>query len=62
MLTEVLRVFPQFLQTDAGMYLKSGQDGFLPRPIQFIIHYHPLIRRYIIWPKESVVTQVYIQY
>jgi hypothetical protein len=38
-----------------GYYLKLGHDRFLPHPFQFIVHYHPLIRRCVVWDTESVV-------
>jgi hypothetical protein len=40
--------FPQSLQANAGIDLKLGHDHFLPHPFQFIVHYHPLIQRYIV--------------
>jgi hypothetical protein len=41
------QVFGQYLKTDTEQYRKVCGDYFLPRPTQFIIHYHPAIRRYV---------------
>jgi hypothetical protein len=38
--------FLQSLQTNAGRVRKLRSDQFLPNHFQFIIHHHPVIRRY----------------
>lgn len=37
----------QFLQANSETVLKFSHDRFLSHPLQFIIQYHPNIRRYI---------------
>jgi hypothetical protein len=53
-----LRFFVVFLSPSRqmpGQYLKLGHDLSLPHPFQLIIHYHPLIQRYIVWDTKSIV-------
>jgi hypothetical protein len=51
-----LEIFVVFLSPPGNGWdstLKLRHDRFLPHPLQFIIHHHPLIPRYIVWVTEK---------
>jgi hypothetical protein len=50
-ISALMNVFVVFLSPSRqipGQKLRLGHDCFLPNPFQLIIHYHPIIRRYIV--------------
>jgi hypothetical protein len=45
--------FPSSSRRIPGLYLRLCNHRFLPHLFQFIIHYHPFIRRYVVWVIEN---------
>jgi hypothetical protein len=43
-------------------YLKLCHDSFLLNPFQFIVSYHPITRRYLVWITERVQTNCKIYF
>jgi hypothetical protein len=47
-MTEVICGFTQPLQENFRIVPEIGEDHIFSHPIQFIIHYHPIIQRYMV--------------
>jgi hypothetical protein len=52
---EFIRGIPQPLQENAEIVLKLGKGRVLLHPLQFIIHYHTIIKRFVVRLTDTVV-------
>jgi hypothetical protein len=52
---EISAIFLIPIRQIPGSYFKLRHDSFVPRSVQFIIHYHRNVWRYIVLAIESVV-------